>query len=115
MSNIVLAIPGTAATTDVAVQTETSAKPKLGSKLLKLNPETQELRERIRAEAFQYVRSIDRSRPLSKKDLEAHAGALLEKTNFGWPLIIGGTLKAAYDLILLVQFRKVATREEGVR
>jgi len=43
------------------------------------------------------------------------AGALLEKTNFGWPLIIGGTLKAAYDLILLVQFRKVATREEGVR
>jgi geranylgeranyl diphosphate synthase, type II len=79
MSNIVSAIPGTAATTDVAVQTETSAKPKLGSKLLKLNPETQELRERIRAEALQYVRSIDRSRPLSKKDLEAHAGALLEK------------------------------------
>jgi geranylgeranyl pyrophosphate synthase len=64
---------------DVAVQTETSAKPKLGSKLLKLNPETQELREQIRAEAFQYVRNIDRSRPLSKKDLEAHAGALLER------------------------------------
>jgi len=64
---------------DVAVQTETSAKPKLGSKLLKLNPETQDLRERIRAEAFQYVRNIDRSRPLSKKDLETHAGALLEK------------------------------------
>ncbi|HEX2488317.1 MAG TPA: polyprenyl synthetase family protein, partial [Blastocatellia bacterium] len=79
MSDIVSAIPGTPATTDVAVQTETSSKPKLGSKLLKLNPETQELRERIRAEAFQYVRSIDRSRPLSKKDLEAHAGALLEK------------------------------------
>jgi geranylgeranyl diphosphate synthase type II len=64
---------------DVAVQTEASAKPKLGSKLLKLNPETPELRERIRAEAFQYVRNIDRSRPLSKKELEAHAGALLEK------------------------------------
>jgi predicted MFS family arabinose efflux permease len=43
------------------------------------------------------------------------AGALLEKTSFGWPLVIGGTLKAAYDLVLLVQFRKVATREEGVR
>jgi predicted MFS family arabinose efflux permease len=42
------------------------------------------------------------------------AGALLEKTNFGWPLIIGGTLKAAYDLVLLMQFRKVVTREEGV-
>jgi MFS family permease len=43
------------------------------------------------------------------------AGALLEKTNFGWPLVIGGTLKAIYDLALLVQFRAVATREEGVR
>jgi MFS family permease len=43
------------------------------------------------------------------------AGALLEKTNFGWPLIIGGTLKAAYDLLLLVQFRRVATLEDGVR
>ncbi len=42
-------------------------------------------------------------------------GALLEKSNFGWPLIIGGTLKAAYDLMLLVQFRRVATREDGVR
>jgi len=64
---------------DVAVQTEPSTKPKLGSKLLKLNPETPELRERIRDEAFRYVRNIDRSRPLSKKDLEAHAVALLEK------------------------------------
>jgi len=43
------------------------------------------------------------------------AGALLEKTNFGWPLIIAGALKAAYDLMLLVQFRAVATREDGVR
>ncbi|HEU0186038.1 MAG TPA: polyprenyl synthetase family protein [Blastocatellia bacterium] len=79
MSDLVSAIPGTPATMDVAVQTETSARPKPGGKLLKLNPETQELRERIRAEAFRYVRNIDRSRPLSKKDLEAHAGALLEK------------------------------------
>jgi MFS family permease len=43
------------------------------------------------------------------------AGALLEKTSFGWPLVIGGTLKAAYDLALLLQFRKVAVREAGVR
>src|SRR5262245_17832436 len=43
------------------------------------------------------------------------AGALLERTNFGWPLIIGGMLKAAYDIMLLVQFRKVSTREAGVR
>src|SRR4029077_6452202 len=40
------------------------------------------------------------------------AGALLEKTSFGWPLVIGGTLKAAYDLALLVQFRAVRTRED---
>jgi len=43
------------------------------------------------------------------------AGALLQKTNFGWPLVIGGTLKAAYDLALFVQFRSVVTREQGVR
>src|SRR5215471_4159868 len=79
MSDLVSAIPGTPATMDVAVQTETSARPKPGGKLLKLNPETQELRERIRTEAFRHVRTIDRSRPLSKKDLEAHAGVLLDR------------------------------------
>ena len=42
------------------------------------------------------------------------AGALLEKTTFGWPLIIGGALKAVYDVILLVQFRSVAPREAGI-
>ena len=43
------------------------------------------------------------------------AGALLQKTSFGWPLIIGGTLKAIYDLALLVQFRAVVPREDGIR
>jgi len=42
------------------------------------------------------------------------ADALLEKTTFGWPLVIGGTLKAVYDVILLLQFRGVATREVGI-
>jgi MFS family permease len=42
------------------------------------------------------------------------AGTLLQKTSFGWPLVIGGSLKAAYDVALLIQFRAVATREEGV-
>ena len=37
------------------------------------------------------------------------------RTIFGWPLVIGGTLKAVYDLVLLLQFRGVATREDGVR
>jgi len=43
------------------------------------------------------------------------AGVLLERTNFGWPLVIGGTLKAVYDVALLIQFRAVQLREEGVR
>ena len=35
------------------------------------------------------------------------SGWLLAATPFGWPLVIGGTLKAAYDLALLRQFAKV--------
>jgi MFS family permease len=41
-------------------------------------------------------------------------GVLLQRTTFGWPLVIGGTLKAIYDIALLVQFRSVRTREAGV-
>jgi MFS family permease len=33
------------------------------------------------------------------------AGAMLDASNFGWPLLVGGALKAAYDLLLFVQFR----------
>jgi len=40
------------------------------------------------------------------------AGALLERTSFGWPLIIAGALKAAYDVVLFVQFRAVAPRAD---
>jgi MFS family permease len=43
------------------------------------------------------------------------AGALLERSSFGWPLVVGGALKAAYDLVLLVQFRAVPPREPGIR
>jgi len=42
------------------------------------------------------------------------AGAMLEATSFGWPLIVGGALKAAYDLALLGLFRAVKPREEGI-
>lgn len=37
------------------------------------------------------------------------AGALLSRTTFGWPLIIGGVLKILYDLLLLARFRSVPT------
>ena len=35
------------------------------------------------------------------------AGQLLSMTAFGWPLLVGGGLKAAYDLILLKMFRDI--------
>ena len=37
----------------------------------------------------------------------ALAGAMLDRSSFGWPLICGGALKALYDLLLLAQFRAV--------
>ncbi len=40
------------------------------------------------------------------------AGWLLHRTTFGWPLVIGGTLKAVYDLALLQQFRHLRPPEE---
>jgi MFS family permease len=35
------------------------------------------------------------------------AGALLEHSTFGWPLVVGGLVKLAYDLMLLAMFRHV--------
>jgi MFS family permease len=35
------------------------------------------------------------------------AGWMLDHSSFGWPLIIAGTLKASYDLLLLAMFRNV--------
>ena len=32
------------------------------------------------------------------------AGVLLDRSAFGWPLVLGGALKALYDLLLLAQF-----------
>lgn len=41
------------------------------------------------------------------------AGAMLEHSSFGWPLVCGGLAKAAYDLLLLAQFRSVPPRCEA--
>lgn len=35
------------------------------------------------------------------------AGALLEHSSFGWPLVVAGAAKLVYDLLLLWQFRSV--------
>lgn len=41
------------------------------------------------------------------------AGYLLTVSTFGWPLIFGGSFKAAYDVLLLLRFRKVRPPEEA--
>lgn len=41
------------------------------------------------------------------------AGYLLSLSTFGWPLIIGGALKAVYDILLLFRFRHVRPPEEA--
>jgi hypothetical protein len=38
---------------------------------------------------------------------------MLNVSSFGWPLICGGILKAAYDLLLLAQFRSIKPHPEG--
>ena len=40
------------------------------------------------------------------------AGYLLTLSTFGWPLLIGGALKAMYDVLLLIKFRGVRAAEE---
>jgi hypothetical protein len=42
----------------------------------------------------------------------AVSGWLLTRTSFGWPLLIAGTLKIVYDLLLLAAFRHVRPPEE---
>lgn len=41
------------------------------------------------------------------------AGSLLAVSNFGWPLLIGGALKAAYDVTLLFAFGHIRPPEES--
>ena len=43
------------------------------------------------------------------------AGAMLDRSSFGWPLLCGGVIKALYDVLLLVQFRAHRPKEEVLR
>jgi predicted MFS family arabinose efflux permease len=52
------------------------------------------------------------ARSLSSSGSPVIAGALLGATTFGWPLIIAGGLKIAYDLALLRQFSGLKPPEE---
>jgi len=40
------------------------------------------------------------------------AGWMLDHSDFGWPLVIAGSLKALYDIALLVMFRSIRPPEE---
>lgn len=40
------------------------------------------------------------------------AGAMLDYSLFGWPLILGGACKLVYDALLLIQFRSVNPADE---
>ena len=40
------------------------------------------------------------------------SGYLLGISTFGWPLVVAGTLKIVYDVLLLIMFRKVKPHEE---
>jgi MFS family permease len=40
------------------------------------------------------------------------SGWLLTLSSFGWPLVIGGVIKAVYDILLLLKFQKVRPPEE---
>lgn len=42
------------------------------------------------------------------------AGWLLDRTTFGWPLVIAGVLKATYDVLLLVMFAHAPVHDEPV-
>ena len=41
------------------------------------------------------------------------AGYMITLTSFGWPLLIGGVLKAVYDLALLTMFSRIRPPEEA--
>lgn len=56
------------------------------------------------------VTSVPRS--LASATSPLLSGYLLGLATFGWPLVIGGVLKAIYDLLLLAMFAKVRPPEE---
>jgi sugar phosphate permease len=41
------------------------------------------------------------------------AGWMLDRSSFGWPLVIAGSLKLVYDVLLLAMFRHVRPPEEA--
>ena len=63
--------------------------------------------ERAAAASFTNV-----PRSLATAGPPAVAGWMLDHSSFGWPLIVGGSLKIIYDLLLLALFRNQRPPEE---
>ena len=61
--------------------------------------------ERAAAAAFTNL-----PRSLAAASTPPLAGWLLHRSTFGWPLILGGGLKALYDVVLFARFRRHSTR-----
>ena len=59
------------------------------------------------------VTAVPRSLAASASPLLA--GYLLGLTTFGWPLLLAGVLKGAYDILLLTMFAKVRPPEEAAK
>ena len=59
------------------------------------------------------ITSVPRS--LASSAAPIFAGYLLGLSSFGWPLIVAGGAKIAYDLLLLATFRAVRPPEESAR
>jgi geranylgeranyl pyrophosphate synthase len=65
-------------------ETQTPAgKKKASTAHLKIVPETRELRDRVRAAAAEFAKSIDRSKPLTRPDLQKMAENLLKGMGLG--------------------------------
>ena len=60
-----------------------SSSQKPGTAHLKVVPETRELRDRVRAAAADFGRSLDRSAPLTRDGLRAMAAGLLAQLGLG--------------------------------
>ncbi len=52
------------------------------------------------------------ARSVSSAGSPVIAGAMLGAASFGWPLVIAGTMKCVYDLLLLARFRSLRPEEE---
>ena len=104
--------------TSAEPRVEKSKKPNPTAHL-KTVPDLRELRDRIRAEALQFAKGIDRSKQLTKSALQQLAEDLLKQTCLG-EQYLGFTMVAISnefwrDQVSAIDFKRRACRECGNR